>query len=195
MSIRVLELVFRHQFDPSERMEEGPARYGCSGANKKLVMIAVADTANSDGERAYPGIRRIQRLSQLNLDTVRITLAHLLHEGYLELVTASDGRHADEYRVVLDRLTLEDGCAGDPRTPLNDHPRAARGSDPRASARVSARAQRHSVRTSCAVEPPSEDLAPWVPAPADSKEPAPPSPEDVAHMHTVMDQWRRGRLL
>lgn len=63
-------------------------------AETRLVLVALAEHANPDGEGAWPGVARLADTIGVSERTVRRQLAHL--EG-LGLIRRGDQRHVDHY--------------------------------------------------------------------------------------------------
>lgn len=67
----------------------------------KLVLLAVADSANDDGGNAWPSIALLSRKAGVNERTVQRAIRRLVESGALR-VKANAGRHGvNVYRVVM----------------------------------------------------------------------------------------------
>lgn len=95
MSIRVIQWVWDHS------TAEGLDR---------LVLLAIADSANHDGGGAFPGKKELHTKTRLGYSTLFKCLKRLKAEGHIEVQTAGgDGRgKRTVYRVVMDVPTLPD---------------------------------------------------------------------------------------
>ena len=92
---------------------------------KKMVLLAVADHADHDGDNAWPSVGRIARMVGINPRNAQRYIRQLEEEGYLVIVqqrggnmNTPDDRRPNLYRVVLrngagDTPESERGGAGD----------------------------------------------------------------------------------
>jgi hypothetical protein len=75
-------------------------RYGNRARGMRMVMLAVADAANVDGEHAHPGINGIVGFSLYSRGQVGKLLGELVEEGWLEVEEEGGGRgRATVYRI------------------------------------------------------------------------------------------------
>lgn len=95
MSIRVIQWVWDHS------TAEGLDR---------LVLLAIADSANHDGGGAFPGKKELHTKTRLGYSTLFKCLKRLKAEGHIQVQTAGgQGRgQRTVYRVVMDVPTLPD---------------------------------------------------------------------------------------
>jgi DnaD/phage-associated family protein len=80
MSVEVMSLVFKHKF--SECSVIGADR-SVSASAQKLVMLALADHANLNGESAYPSWATLQQKTNLSNGTLGYVLKALKQTGYI----------------------------------------------------------------------------------------------------------------
>lgn len=96
------------------------------GGSRKLVMLALADYANSRGE-AWPSLPSIARMVHLHRDNIRRVLQSLVDDGWLGVIHQGRGgnpRDTTRYQINLARLRGE--ALFDPQNP----PRQRRGLKP-----------------------------------------------------------------
>lgn len=75
------------------------------GSTQKVVAMMLANYADADGSRVYPGIARLVFECELTYSTIKTALRKLRQAGLIEKV----GRRgdADEYRLILHEDLLE----------------------------------------------------------------------------------------
>lgn len=75
--------------------------------NDKLLLLALADEANDDGESCYPGQERLARKTSMSVRTVQRRLASLQKCGLISrrprFRGEGRGRSSDSYRLHLDQ--------------------------------------------------------------------------------------------
>lgn len=99
MSGRATGWVLRNGPHPEHVDPEGK-RYGQRARGLRMVLLAVADAANSDGEHAYPGVDNVARASLYSRRQAITLLAELVAHGWLEVESEGGGRgHATTYRM------------------------------------------------------------------------------------------------
>lgn len=74
------------------------------GPTEKVVLMCLAFHATPDGGRAYPGIRRMQRLTGLAKSSVEKSIATLVGRGYISIVRHGNQVSANEYKLNLATL-------------------------------------------------------------------------------------------
>ena len=87
MSIKVMEWVWNHS----------SARDG-----QLLVLLAIADNANHEGENAFPSIAELSRKSRLSQRGVRYALRGLEEAGCIVTSAQAGPGGCNRYRVVMD---------------------------------------------------------------------------------------------
>ena len=102
---------------------------------KKLVLLALADHANDQGEKVYPSVARVAWKSGLSIRQTRRVMAQLRDVDHLlVLVREGDGRgHPNQYRIDLtkgDKLTpfeewRSSVTADDDKGDTDDHERVS----------------------------------------------------------------------
>lgn len=81
--------------------------YGARARGMRLVLLAVADCANPDGQHAHPGIQNVARFSLYSTGQARRLLEELEAEGWLQVTDQGGGRgKATVYRVPMDLTAL-----------------------------------------------------------------------------------------
>lgn len=101
-----------HGPHPDDVDQDGK-KYGARARGMRLVLLAVADSANVDGEHSHPGIANVARFSLYSAGQCRRTLDLLEAEGWLIVTEQGGGRatgstgatpkgRATVYRVPMD---------------------------------------------------------------------------------------------
>jgi hypothetical protein len=98
MSIRLMSLVFEAEIPDLEYIKNGSA-HKSKASTAKLLLLAISDHANDEGESAYPGFTRLERKSCLSRQGISDTLDALKANGY---VSISD----DPSRVGTNNYTI-----------------------------------------------------------------------------------------
>ena len=83
-----------------EVMSQVMLRYP-AGGGERLVALALADNASSDGQRIFPTVEGIARRAFLSTRSVQRHLRNMVASGWLILVRANSGRQGDtnHYRI------------------------------------------------------------------------------------------------
>lgn len=81
MSVNLMSAIFEVEFFDLKD-EEGNVT---KASTAKLVLLAMADHANDEGEGAYPSIGRLARKTALSEQTIRNTFEALRHNGIIYL--------------------------------------------------------------------------------------------------------------
>ena len=71
---------------------------------QKVVLVALADHADDDGMRVYPGVKRLTIKTSLKERTVRRSLGDLRKMGILVVVKESTFHSPTEYRIDLPQM-------------------------------------------------------------------------------------------
>lgn len=74
-------------------------RHGPRDRALRLVLVAIADAANRDGEHAHPGMDAIVDASLYSPGHVRRAIARLVDEGWLEVTEHAAPGRATEYAI------------------------------------------------------------------------------------------------
>lgn len=78
------------------------------GRTTKLVALLMANYADGDGTRIFPGVARIAVEAELTYNVVKTALAALREAGLIELVRQATRKgDSDEYRLILDPDLIE----------------------------------------------------------------------------------------
>lgn len=95
--------------------------------DQKIVLLAMADHAQDDGSRVFPGVERLAQKCGYSERSVRRKIADLKDEGLLEPVAYEEGGrgHATEFNIHaenLDKLSYftEKGDSGDENPDTGD---------------------------------------------------------------------------
>lgn len=90
-------------------------RFSEASGNDRLVLIAIADEANDEGENAFPSVRRLASKAHCHTDTVIECIKHLEALGELEVLRPEkQGRgRFNRYRVTVEeKVGNSDHSAG-----------------------------------------------------------------------------------
>lgn len=81
-----------------------------AGGGERLVALALADNASSDGQRIFPGIDDLAHRAYLDRRTVQRHIRKMVATGWLVLVRATSGRPGDtnHYRISPEWLAGHD---------------------------------------------------------------------------------------
>lgn len=160
-------------------------KYGARARGMRLVLLAVADCANVEGEHSHPGIANVARFSLYSTGQCRRTLEELEAEGWLIVTEQGGGRgRATVYRVPMSiaghpALERRASCAGsDPRN-ARISPTETRASEPET------RAPQPETRASGRAPNGSNGSNNGTPNGDESPEGDPPAIEDPARAITV----------
>lgn len=116
MSGKCTGWVGEHGPHPDDIDREGK-KYGARARGMRLVLLAVADSANVDGQHSHPGIANVARFSLYSAGQCRRTLEELEAEGWLVVTEQGGGRgRATVYTVPMDLDALAERRAS--RAPL-----------------------------------------------------------------------------
>ena len=85
MSVKLMSAIFETEFRDLQDNEGNTTK----AATAKLVLLALADHANDEGESAYPSIDRLAKKTALSPQTIRNTFDALKHNGIVFLVGSS----------------------------------------------------------------------------------------------------------
>jgi hypothetical protein len=96
-----------------------------SGGTDRLVLLAIADSADHDGSNAFPAVATIAKKCQVSARTVQRSIRTLVEMGELEVSEqAGHGSRADRrpnlYRVVMDGATERHPVSSDGVTSGDD---------------------------------------------------------------------------
>ncbi len=77
--------------------------------NDKVVLLALADEANDEGEQCYPSHKRIADKCCISDRTVRTIIKRLSELGLVTVLTSGGGRHSNNYKLnVCDCVSTTD---------------------------------------------------------------------------------------
>lgn len=93
------------------------------GGTEKLVVLALADWCNDDGESLHPSIERIAKRACVNVRSTQRVLSGLISDGLVEVIGNAIGGAPGatrDYRLRLDRIEemRDTGVTGDTRERL-----------------------------------------------------------------------------
>lgn len=71
---------------------------------EKLVLLCIGSHAKPGGGGAYPGIRRISKLTGTAKSTVQNSIATLVGRGYITITSHGNQVAANEYKINIGRL-------------------------------------------------------------------------------------------
>lgn len=88
-----------------EVMSQVMLRYP-AGGGERLVALALADNASSDGQRIFPSVGDLAHRAHLSRRAVQRHLTRMVASGWLVLVRATSGRPGDtnHYRISVEWL-------------------------------------------------------------------------------------------
>lgn len=155
MSGKATGWVFDHGPRPTDTAADGSV-YGNRARGLRLVMLAVADSANLDGEGSHPGIENVSLATLYSPGQSRRLLRDLVDDGWLEVTEKGGGRgRADEFRIpgvkegsaspAIARRETRAPCAGS-----GVEKRAHGGAETRASGPLNARMAAETRASGCA---------------------------------------------
>lgn len=81
MSVNLMSAIFETEFFDLTDQNGNVTK----ASTAKLVLLAMADHANDEGEGSYPSIERLCRKTALSAQTIRNTFDALRHNGIIEL--------------------------------------------------------------------------------------------------------------
>jgi DNA-binding transcriptional ArsR family regulator len=81
MSIRLMSAIFETEFRDLQDEDENTTK----ASTAKLVLLAMADHANDEGEGSYPSIENLCRKTALSAQTIRNTWDALRYNGIISL--------------------------------------------------------------------------------------------------------------
>jgi hypothetical protein len=85
MSVKLMSAIFETEFRDLQDNEGNTTK----AATAKLVLLALADHANDEGESAYPSVDRLAKKTALSSQTIRNTFDALKHNGIVMLTGTS----------------------------------------------------------------------------------------------------------
>jgi len=100
MSVRVMSLVFEANIVDIILREKGRR---VTAPTLKLVLLALADHANDEGESAYPSQHRLARKTSLERSSITYALSALMQEGFI-LRAGISKRDTINYTLNLPQL-------------------------------------------------------------------------------------------
>lgn len=87
-----------------DRMQLDPIWKAKCGPTEKLVLLCIGSHAKRGGGGAYPGIRRISKLTGAAKSTVENAVAALVGRGYISIVKHGNQVSANEYKINVATL-------------------------------------------------------------------------------------------
>ncbi len=100
MSVKIMSLIFETE---------------CLKPTKRLILLALADHANDEGE-CYPSIERLCLRTGLGERTVQNNIRQLTEAGFLEIETGGGRKNCNLYRIKTPHIFT--------KTPQQMHPAA-----------------------------------------------------------------------
>jgi hypothetical protein len=89
------------------------------GGSELLVLLALADYSNDEGESIYPSMKSLSKKARLSEDQTRRIIRKLIEEGMVVLVEQGGWRNgrnrSNEYKLVLDARGVPANCKGGTR--------------------------------------------------------------------------------
>jgi len=109
MSIKLMSAIFETEF-PDFLINANGEKTKASTA--KLVLLAIADHANDEGESAYPGLRRIERKTGLSRQGIIDTIDSLKFNGLLSVSDEPSRIGTNNYTIVTSAYPSLGGTPG-----------------------------------------------------------------------------------
>lgn len=103
------------------------------GGTERLVLLALADSADDTGANAWPSVATLARKTRVDERTVQRIIRRLEEAGHLVVEATSGGRRSNRYTVVMHAPEPVEPAAADPRqdaTPGRMPPRHDAGAPP-----------------------------------------------------------------
>lgn len=98
MSVKLMSAIFETEFRDLQDQEGNTTK----ASTAKLVLLALADHANDEGESAYPSVDRLAKKTALSEQTIRNTFDALRHNGVVMLVGTS--------KYMTNNYTINTAC-------------------------------------------------------------------------------------
>lgn len=98
MSIKIMSAIFETEF-PDYLTDGGEAKTKASTA--KLILLAIADHANDEGESAYPGLTRLERKTGLSRQGLVDAIKILKYNGLITVSDEPSKLHTNNYTLNL----------------------------------------------------------------------------------------------
>jgi hypothetical protein len=96
MSIKLMSAIFETEFpDTMQDDEENKVR----ASTLKLVLLAIADHANDEGESAYPGLKRLERKTGLSKQGIIGAISVLKFNGILNVAEDKSRLGTNNYSI------------------------------------------------------------------------------------------------
>lgn len=99
MSIKLMSAIFEAEFRDLEYIKDGQTRK-TKASTAKLVLLAIADHANDDGE-AYPGYTRLETKTALSRQGLSDTLDALKYNGLLVVDEKPSRLRTNNYTINI----------------------------------------------------------------------------------------------
>jgi len=96
MSIKIMSAIFETEFPDYLTYGE----YRTKASTAKIVLLAIADHANDEGESAYPGLTRLEKKTGLSRQGIVDTLKVLVFNGLLLVADEPSKLNTNNYTVV-----------------------------------------------------------------------------------------------
>ena len=98
MSIKLMSAIFETEFPPTLPDSEGN---GVRSATLKVVLLAIADHANDEGESAYPGLTRLELKTGLSRQGIVSAIDSLKFNGVLSVSEERSKLNTNSYTINL----------------------------------------------------------------------------------------------
>jgi hypothetical protein len=103
MSIKIMSAIFETEFKdlplPLDCGEEKPRL--AKASSLKLVLLALADHANDEGESAYPGLTKLERKTGMSRQGVIDILSALRYNGLIDWKESASKLGTNNYTIHL----------------------------------------------------------------------------------------------
>jgi hypothetical protein len=95
-----MSAIFETEFRDLPLPEDGKSRMA-KASSMKLVLLAIADHANDEGESAYPGLTRLERKTGLSRQGILDVLSALKYNGLLSVAESPSRLGTNDYTFNL----------------------------------------------------------------------------------------------
>lgn len=103
MSVRLMSLVFEADI-PDLTYIKNYETHKSKASTAKLLLLAIADHANDEGESAYPGYTRLEKKTCLSRQGISDTLESLKQNNYLSISGGPSKLGTNNYTVNINTL-------------------------------------------------------------------------------------------
>lgn len=117
MSVKLMSMIYGALIGDINYQKGGKSRVA-KASTCKIVLLAIADNANDFGESSYPGIRSLERKTELSRQAIVDTIAALESAGYLSIDRRASRIGTNSYSINL--VKLKEQAQHHPEPELDD---------------------------------------------------------------------------